>query len=146
MSSIPKPEEPGKTGAPCVKVPGSSRVPVHDEQTSPHRPRLVVSRSTCPPLSPLPALYRYCSNKHTHTPSFRFKRAAFYQSLKSKVGSLRRRLKLLAPPLILVELACASSNSSRARPLVAEHACRLAETHLLRLLLPPSQKLTDRSE
>ena len=27
LTSIPKREEPGKTGAPCVKVPGSSRVP-----------------------------------------------------------------------------------------------------------------------
>jgi hypothetical protein len=27
LVSIPKREEPGKTGAPCVKVPGSSRVP-----------------------------------------------------------------------------------------------------------------------
>ena len=27
---------------------------VRDGQTSPHRPRLVVSRSTCPPLSPYP--------------------------------------------------------------------------------------------
>jgi hypothetical protein len=27
MGSFPKREEPGKTGAPCVKVPGSSRVP-----------------------------------------------------------------------------------------------------------------------
>jgi hypothetical protein len=27
---------------------------VRDGQTSPHRPRLVVSRSTCPPLSPSP--------------------------------------------------------------------------------------------
>ena len=39
LGSIPKREEPGKTGAPCVKVPGSSRVPCN----------------------------RYCSNKHTHT-------------------------------------------------------------------------------
>jgi hypothetical protein len=39
---------------PCVKVPGSSRAPVCDGQTSPHRPRIVVSRSTCPPLSPSP--------------------------------------------------------------------------------------------
>jgi len=28
LGSIPKREEPGKTGEPCVKVPGSSRVPV----------------------------------------------------------------------------------------------------------------------
>ena len=54
LGSIPKREEPGKTGAPCVKVPVSSRVPVRDGQTSPHWPRLVVSRSTCPPLSPPP--------------------------------------------------------------------------------------------
>jgi len=31
LGSIPKREEPGKTGAPCVKVPGSSRVPVAEE-------------------------------------------------------------------------------------------------------------------
>jgi hypothetical protein len=116
LGSIPKREEPGKTGAPCVKylVPQGSqprpgwapdplmvgirspdglvvglapatlefwvrfpnernqgkqahpvlkyRVPqgspprslVRDEQTHPHRPRLVVSHSTCPPLSSSP--------------------------------------------------------------------------------------------
>ena len=59
LGSIPKREELGKTGAPCVQVPGSS-----------HRPRLVASCSTCPPLSsPLPReqlCNRYCSNEHTH--------------------------------------------------------------------------------
>ena len=44
---------------------------VRDGQTSPHRPRLVVSRSTCPPPSQPPPheqlCNRYCSNKHTHT-------------------------------------------------------------------------------
>jgi hypothetical protein len=43
---------------------------VRDGQTSPHRPRLGVSRSTCPPLSSPPPreqlCTRYCSNK-THT-------------------------------------------------------------------------------
>jgi len=69
--SIPKREEPGKTGAPCVKVPGSSRVPslVRDERTHPHRPRLVVSHSTCPTLSSSPPreqlCNRSCSNKLT---------------------------------------------------------------------------------
>ena len=38
LGSIPKREEPGKTGAPCDKVPGSSRVPVRDDRTHPHRP------------------------------------------------------------------------------------------------------------
>jgi hypothetical protein len=56
LGSIPKREEPGKTGAPCIKVPGSSRVPslVCGGQPSPHKPRLVVSHSTCPPLSSSP--------------------------------------------------------------------------------------------
>jgi hypothetical protein len=45
LGSIPKREEPGKTGAPCVKVPGSSRVPL------PSRTQLY---------------HRSCSNKHTH--------------------------------------------------------------------------------
>ena len=107
LGLIPKREEPGKTGAPCVKVQGSSRVPqsrtggcqsssvegqpqcpglchssnpnarslshspsapppsftqspypprslMRDEQTHPHRPQLVVSHSTCPPLSSPP--------------------------------------------------------------------------------------------
>jgi hypothetical protein len=44
---------------------------MRDGQTSPHRPRLVVSRSTCPPISPPPPCKQFCtrscSNKHTHT-------------------------------------------------------------------------------
>jgi hypothetical protein len=36
---------------------------VRDGQTSPLRPRLVVSRNTCPPLSPSPH-----ANSLTHTP------------------------------------------------------------------------------
>ncbi len=44
---------------------------VRDERTHPHRPRLVVSHSTCPPLSSSPPreqlCNRSCSNKHTHT-------------------------------------------------------------------------------
>ena len=69
LGSIPKREEPGKTGAPCVKVPGSSRVPhspsapppsftqspypprslVRDKQTHPHKAanRLVCFSHAC---------------------------------------------------------------------------------------------------
>jgi hypothetical protein len=43
---------------------------VRDERTHPHRPRLVVSHSTCPPLSSSPPSEQLCnrssSNKHTH--------------------------------------------------------------------------------
>jgi hypothetical protein len=39
---------------PFTRSPFPPRSLVRDGQTSPHRPRLVVSRSTCPPLSPLP--------------------------------------------------------------------------------------------
>jgi hypothetical protein len=70
LGSIPKREEPGKTGAPCIKVPGSSRVPVRAGQTHPHRPRLVVSHSTCPPLSSSPHAHSFVIGpaviKHTH--------------------------------------------------------------------------------
>jgi hypothetical protein len=48
LGSIPKREEPGKTGRhPVLKYRVPQGVPlVRDGQTSPHRPRLVVSRST----------------------------------------------------------------------------------------------------
>jgi hypothetical protein len=53
------------------KVPGSSRVPVRAGQTHPHRPRLVVSHSTCPPLSSSPHAHSFVIGpaviKHTHT-------------------------------------------------------------------------------
>jgi hypothetical protein len=42
LGSIPKREDPGKTGAPCVEVSGSSRVPPREQLCN-----------------------RYCSNKHT---------------------------------------------------------------------------------
>ena len=56
LGSIPKREEPGKIGRhPVLKyrVPHGSQCAMTG-QTSSHRPRLVVSRSTCPPLSPSP--------------------------------------------------------------------------------------------
>ena len=68
LSRSPSPPPPSFT-----QSPSPPRPLVRDGQPSPHRPRLVVSRSTCPPLSPFPhvKLYddddneRYCSNKHT---------------------------------------------------------------------------------
>jgi hypothetical protein len=45
---------------------------VRDGQTSPHRPRLVVSRSTCPPISSPPHANSFVIGpaviQHTHTP------------------------------------------------------------------------------
>ena len=65
LGSIPKREEPGKTCAPCLKyrVPHGSHPPrslVCGGQTSPHKPRLVVSHSTCPPLSFSPQRAQLC--------------------------------------------------------------------------------------
>ena len=54
-----------------AQSPSPPRSLVCDGQPSPHRPRLVVSRSTCPPLSPSPhawhanSFIQRCSNKHT---------------------------------------------------------------------------------
>jgi hypothetical protein len=49
LSRSPSPPPPSFT-----QSPSSPRSLVRDGQTSPHRPRLVVSRSTCPPLYPSP--------------------------------------------------------------------------------------------
>jgi hypothetical protein len=54
-SNFPSPPPPSFT-----QSPSPPRSLVRDGQTSPHRPRIVVSRSTCPPISPPPtqtALY-----------------------------------------------------------------------------------------
>ena len=63
LSRSPSPSPPSFTQSPSPQ-----RSLVRDGQTSPLRPRLVVSGSTCPLLSPSPQreqLYsRYCSNKH----------------------------------------------------------------------------------
>jgi hypothetical protein len=51
---------------------------VRDGQTSPHRPRPVVSRSTCPPLSPSPNAHSFIIGTvviNTHT---EFMRMAFF--------------------------------------------------------------------
>ncbi len=48
----------------------SPHSPVRDEQTHPHRPRLVVSHNTCPPLSSSPHAHSFVIGpaviKHTH--------------------------------------------------------------------------------
>jgi hypothetical protein len=59
--------------APATHASEAVRSLVRDGQTSSHKPRLVVSRSTRPPLPPPPPreqlcnryVTRYCSNKHT---------------------------------------------------------------------------------
>ena len=56
---------------PFTQYPFPSRSLVRDGHTSPHMPRLVVPRSTCPSLSPSSPrsqlCNRSCSNKHTHS-------------------------------------------------------------------------------
>ena len=92
----------------------SHNIPPRDGQTSSHWPRLVVSRSTCPPLSSSPHAHSFVIGpaviKHTRThfiatglPSqqnrsdnaFRFKHAAFYMGLKSKVGLVAAKASAL---------------------------------------------------
>jgi hypothetical protein len=45
---------PSRSPPPFTHTPFPPRSQVRDGQTSPHKPRLVVSHSTCPPLSPSP--------------------------------------------------------------------------------------------
>ena len=57
---------------PFTQSPYPPRSLVRDEQTHPHRPRLVVSHSTCPPLSSSPHANSFVIGpaviNHTHTP------------------------------------------------------------------------------
>ena len=58
-------------------LPFPPRSLVRDEQTSPHRPRLVVSHSTCPPLSPSPHANSFVLSTaviNTHTLNIPFPR------------------------------------------------------------------------
>ncbi len=82
---------------------------VRDGQTSSHRPRLVVFRSTCPPFPPPPPreqlCNRYCSNKHTHPnlrgPTLTLWWPGFYQAGKAtRVIRLSMRNALKASTLI----------------------------------------------
>jgi hypothetical protein len=66
LSRSPAPPPPSFT-----QSPSPLRSLVRDGQTSPHRPRLVVSRSTCPPLSPSPHANSFIIGTaviNTHTP------------------------------------------------------------------------------
>jgi len=54
-----------------TQSPSPPRSLVRDGQTSPHRPRLVVSRSTCPPITPPPHANSFVLGPavmNTHTP------------------------------------------------------------------------------
>jgi hypothetical protein len=70
LSRSPSPPPPSFT-----QSPSPPRSLVRDGQTSPHRPRLVVSRSICPPLSPSPLANSFMTgttviNTHTHSHGF----------------------------------------------------------------------------
>jgi hypothetical protein len=68
-----------------------------DEQTHPHRPRLVVSHSTCPPLSSSPHANRFVIGPaviktHTHRDTYRRnRRVAFLPACMSTLGRITRR-------------------------------------------------------
>jgi hypothetical protein len=134
----------------------------HTHTPNPHRPRLVVSHSTCPPLSSSPHAHSFVIGpaviKHTHgeflrllflqvhreteahftatsgmpsqrnqSESFRFKRAAFYQGLKSKVGlaaakaaALRINLNVHVCSIVAAPMH-APSRTSLLLPLLLSH-------------------------
>jgi len=62
----PRTRSPSSRHPPFTQYSFPTRSPVRGGQPSPHTPRLVVSHSTCPPLSSSPRAQlwiRYCSNK-----------------------------------------------------------------------------------
>jgi hypothetical protein len=70
--SSPRTRSPSSRHPPFTLYPFPPRSLVCGGQTSPHKPRLVVSHSTCPSiyilLPPRAQLcIRYCRNKHTHS-------------------------------------------------------------------------------
>jgi hypothetical protein len=106
LGSIPKREEPGKTGAPCVEVPGSSMTL----------------------KGPMPS-------QRNQSESFRFKRAAFYQGLKSKVGleaakaaALRINLNVQGCSIVAAPIH-APSRTSLLLPLLLSHNLPLPRVH-----------------
>ena len=68
----PRMRSPSSRHPPFTNYPFSPCSLVCGGQTSPHKPRLVVSHSTCPPLSCSPMriqiFNRYCSDKQPHQP------------------------------------------------------------------------------
>jgi hypothetical protein len=73
-----------------LQSPSPLRSLVCDWQPSPHSPRLVVSRSKCPLISPPPPrkqlCTRSCSNKQTHTHKEELLETVFSVSLKQTRG------------------------------------------------------------
>jgi hypothetical protein len=69
LGSIPKREEPGKTGAPCVKVPGSSRVPggLKAVMARRRRRRPPGGQTTAAGSGRLRAPFSTDNDSHTHT-------------------------------------------------------------------------------
>jgi hypothetical protein len=93
---------------------------VRDRQTSPHRPRLVVSRSTCPPISPpsprTQLCTRSCSNKHTHTRSLvQQKRLVAHSLVRDGPPSPRRPRLVISRSTVPVSLSMSVSMSAYVR-------------------------------
>jgi hypothetical protein len=88
---------------PPPQSPSPPRSQVLDGQTSPLRPRLVVSRSTCPPLSPSP-----------HANSFVIGTAVCYNHIHTQMSPTRRvALTSTLPPPARAR-GCATSGCSAA--------------------------------
>jgi hypothetical protein len=161
LGLIPKREEPGKTGAPCIKVPGSSRVPHANSFII--GPAVIKHTHQNTHISFLPAIMSTSNRMHgeflrllflqahreteahftaagmpsqrNQSESFRFKRAAFYQGLKSKVGlaaakaaALRINLNVQGCSIVAAPMH-APSRTSLLLPLLLSHNLPLPRVH-----------------
>ena len=105
---------------------------MRDGQTSPHRPRLVVSRSTCPPLFPPHPREQLCIgtaviNTHGTAVINTLTHTAFYMGLKSKVELVAAKSSALRINLnirgcsVVAPSPHAPSNAPLLLPLLLSH-------------------------
>jgi hypothetical protein len=124
----------------CPTYPSiNNKTPVRDGQTHPHRPRLVVSHSTCPPLSSSPHAHSFVTGpaviKHTH-PTNLFSsphRLSGSMELMSNISATRghpgMRICVCGSPrgnlshIASLTLGCSRSDFSGANRRAQDHTC-----------------------
>jgi hypothetical protein len=113
-----------------TQYPSPPRSLVRDGQTSPHGPRLVVSRSTCPPFFPPPPpreqlCNRYCSNKHTLRRSTPHGARCSKVRIVQEFGRMRTMAKLLLVRRRYLHNARSSQSTSCKRGRCMSRCCEI---------------------